>query len=294
MTIQPPALTPKQFFSTENYAWIESLVPQEGTEFEPISDDENLVGFCAELATQILLGNSDEFEDLLEQYDGSVNRYRRIPEFARLMKLGLEYGVADGSGTCANYLGAAYYGGTFVEQDYASAKELYEIAESRGIVQAMVNLGYIYEYGRVGVPNHEKAYCQYAKAAALSDSHEALYKLGDMYSRGTVDGRNMNIAYYLYERSLDMADDDFVAASQPAIRIAQIIVDPDCTELGIVHNPVRALELFQLAERGLRVDIAMGATCYRKRLQEALEGQQRARELIEEAFADVDDDPGEA
>ena len=291
MTVSPSTLTPKQFFSTENYAWIESLIPQEDMDFTPLSDDENLVGFCAELATQILLGNSDEFEDLLVQYDGSVNRYRRIPEFARLVKLGLEYGVADGSGACANYLGAAYYVGSFVEQDYASAKELYEIAESRGIVQAMVNLGYIYEYGRVGIPNHEKAYRQYAKAAALSDSYEALYKLGDMYSRGTVDGQDMNIAYYLYERSLEVAGDDFVAAAQPAIRIAQIIVEPDCAELGIAYNPMRALELFQLAERGLRVDIAMGGVYYQKRLQEAMEGQKRARALVEELFAQGEDDP---
>ena len=35
-----------------------------------------------------------------------------------------------------------------------------------------------------------------------------------------------------------------------------------------------ALELYQLAERGLRVDIAHGQTYYEKRLQEALEGQQ--------------------
>ena len=47
---------------------------------------------------------------------------------------------------------------------------------------------------------------------------------------------------------------------------------------------MRALELYQLAERGLRVDIAHGQTYYEKRLQEALEGQERMRELLGDPY----------
>ncbi len=287
MEIIPPIkLTPQEFFSKENYAWIESLVPHEGQEFVPISDDEDFVGFCTELAVRILAGESHEFEQMLEQYEGSVHKYRNYPEFARLMKLGLEFGVADGSGACANYLGAAYYMGGFVEQDYASAKELYEIAESKGVIQAMINLGYIYEYGRVGEPDHEKAYRQYAKAAALSGACEPLYKLGDMYSRGTVDGQDYNIAFYLYERSLDAAGDDVVMAAQPAIRLAKMLIDDEMTERDLPYEPMRALALFQMAERGLRIDISRGQTFYEKRLQEALEGQEKARKLVDALLND--------
>ena len=45
--------------------------------------------------------------------------------------------------------------------------------------------------------------------------------------------------------------------------------------------PLRALALYQRAEIGLRIDIANGMTYYAKRLREAIEGQEKARELVE-------------
>ena len=47
---------------------------------------------------------------------------------------------------------------------------------------------------------------------------------------------------------------------------------------------MRALELYQLAERDLRIDIAHGQTYYGKRLQEAMEGQERMREVLGDGF----------
>ena len=44
-----------------------------------------------------------------------------------------------------------------------------------------MNLGYIYEYGRTGAPDHQKAYQFYSLAAALKPDCEAVYKLGDMF-----------------------------------------------------------------------------------------------------------------
>ena len=49
-----------------------------------------------------------------------------------------------------NDLGALYYMGDLVEQDYAKAAELYEMAADAGCFQSIINLGYIYEYGRTG------------------------------------------------------------------------------------------------------------------------------------------------
>lgn len=57
-----------------------------------------------------------------------------------------------------NDLGALYYMGDLVEQDYAKAAELYEMAADAGCFQSIINLGYIYEYGRTGKPDHTKAY----------------------------------------------------------------------------------------------------------------------------------------
>lgn len=277
-------ITPRAFFSSENYEWLESLIPWNEEKFKPISQDMDVVGFCAELAGHILDGEPHEFQEMLVKYEVSVLQYLENEEikddFARLLKLGLEYGVAAGDWACATYLGGAYYMGTFVEQDYQSAKDLYEIAESKGSIQAMINLGYIYEYGRTGELDYNKAYYQYAKAAALGDAAEALYKLGDMYARGYADSKDPAIAFFLYEKSLDKAEGSLAIAAQPAIRLAKMLIEEEYRDYEIPFNPMKALELFQLAERGLRVDIAMGQTFYKKRLLEALEGQEKARALV--------------
>ena len=203
-----------------------------------------------------------------------------VPEVVEVLVLGYRHGIADGSGACMNDLGALYYMGDLVGQDYAKAAELYEMAADAGCYQGIINLRYIYEYGRTGAPDHIKAYQWYSLAAALAPSCEAVYKLGDMFSRGTAVARNMKKAYRLYERSLELARDDAERA-QPAVRIARMLIDPECFSYGAESNPLRALSLFQQAEIGLRIDIAAGQTHYAKRLQEAIEGQVKARELID-------------
>ena len=179
-----------------------------------------------------------------------------------------------------NDLGALYYKGDIVEQDYAKAAELYEMAVGAGCFQSIINLGYIYEYGCTGEPDHCKAYQWYSLAAALAPSSEAVYKLGDMFSRGKAVPRDMSKAHLLYERSLDLAHTD-VEAAQPAVRIAKMLIDPEGPSYGVEPDPLRALALFQKAEIGLRIDIADGQTYYAKRLQEALESQLKAREMVE-------------
>ena len=196
--------------------------------------------------------------------------------------LGYRLGIASGSGACMNDLGALYYIGEIVEQDYAKAAELYEMAMAHGCCQSIINLGYIYEYGRTGERDYDKAYRLYSLAAALEPGCEALYKLGDMYARGKAVERNMVLAMALWERSLALAQ-GVVLTAQPALRIAQLLIDPDCVDWNIEPDPLRALSLFQQAEIGLRIDITEnGLTYYRKRLQEAVDGEARARELARE------------
>ena len=277
-------LSAKAYFSEEDYAWIEGVAKTfERTEEAGQTiheDDEELLGACAQLAQDILDDDPAEFEFDLECNYNNTYRWYAVPMFSRLVFLGLDYGVACNDGACANWLGAMYYAGDVVEQDYAKAKELYEIAESKGVEQAMINLGYIYEYGRTGEPDHVKAFMQYAKVAAMCDAPEALYKLGDMYSRAKVVKKDLHATYALYEKSLRHAPNIEMKA-QAAIRIAKLISDRGNAEWGIPYDPMRALELYQLAERGLRIDIARGQTYYAKRLQEALEGQDRMREILD-------------
>ena len=197
-----------------------------------------------------------------------------------MLVLGYRFGVSNGSGACMNDLGALYYKGDIVEQDYVKAAELYEMAVGAGCYQSIINLGYIYEYGRMGEPDHGKAYQWYSLAAALAPSSEAVYKLGDMFSRGKAVPRDKGKAHLLYERSLDLAHTD-VEAAQPAVPIAKMLIDPEGPSYGVEPDPLRALALFQKAEIGLRIDIADGQTYYVKRLQEVLDGQLKARELVE-------------
>ncbi|MEE1373001.1 MAG: hypothetical protein U0J93_06445 [Parolsenella sp.] len=97
------------------------------------------------------------------------------------------------------------------------------MAMNHGCYQSIINLGYIWEYGRTGERDYQEAYQCYALAAALADSGEAAYKLGDMYSRGKFVERDMAKAYQLWSRSLDLAE-DIVEIAQPAIRIAQLLL----------------------------------------------------------------------
>lgn len=158
--------------------------------------------------------------------------------------------------------------------------ELYEMALDAGCYQSIINLGYIYEYGRTGESDYAKAYRCYSLAAALAPSSEAAYKIGDMFSRGRAVPRDIGKAYRLYERSLNLACDD-VQRAQPAVRIAKMLIDPEGPSYGVQPDLLRALALFLQAEIGLRKDIADGQTYYAKRLQEAIEGQSRAREMVE-------------
>lgn len=275
-------LSAEVYFSAEDYAFLQNLTKYaDEDDYVPFTEDESLAIDCCYLARKLLNSEPRRFERLLESGYAEDHRFDSDPTFARLVKLGLEYGVAYGDGACANYLGALYYMGNIVEQDYAKAKELYELAEAKGIAQAVINLGYIYEYGRTAKADHQKAFNQYAKAAVLYDAPEAMYKLGDMYSRGKAVARDLRAAYCLYEKSLELADGDTVMQAQPAIRIAKLISDRDNAEWGIPYDPMRALELYQLAERGLRIDIAHGQTCYAKRLNEALGGQELMRAILE-------------
>lgn len=201
-------------------------------------------------------------------------------EVAEMLLLGFKLAITNGSALSMNCLGALYYMGDIVEQDYEKAAELYERAMDAGCYQSIINLGYIYEYGRVGKPDYVKAYQFYSLASALAPSSEALYKLGDMFSRGKAVPRDMRKAFALYKRSLQLAEGD-IEIAQPAIRLANILIDPMSWDFGVDADPLEALRLFQMAEIGLRKDIADGQYYYEKRLQEAIEGQKKAREAIE-------------
>lgn len=202
-------------------------------------------------------------------------------DIARALLAGYKMGVSQRSGGCANDLGALYYLGDFVEQDYKKAAELYELAIQWGCEQSIINMGYIYEYGRIGKPDYTKAYEYYSLASALTQKSEALCKLGDMYSRGKSVARDMAKAVQLWERSLQKAHGPQEFA-QPAIRLAPLYLEGS-DEAQVKADPLLALQLYQRAEIGLRIDIKDGLAYHGKRLKQAMEGQEKARLILDEA-----------
>lgn len=219
----------------------------------------------------------------------AVNRQRirqgatQDPSVSEALVYGYKLGIKMGSAACMNDLGALYYMGELVEQDFQKAADLYEMAMDHGCFQSIINLGYIWEYGRTGEKDFQEAYRYYALAAALAESSEAVYKLGDMYARGQGVEHDVARAYQLWSRSLDLAE-TIVELVQPAARIAQLLISDDCAAAHVQPDALRALSLFQQAEIGLHIDIDNGQTYYKKRLQEVIEGQARAREMLGQGF----------
>lgn len=197
-----------------------------------------------------------------------------------VIELGYKYYIARGNGASACDFGALHYSGQIFEQDYAKAKELYEIAVDLGSPQALINLGYIYEYGRVGEPDFEKAFEIYARAAALIGNFEALYKFGDMYSRGKAVKKDMKAAVSLWLKSYDVSENS-LERGHSAFRLAKLMISPNADEYGLEYDPLAALNLFQQAELGFRIEIKNGASYYEKNLQKAIEGQAEARDLLD-------------
>lgn len=247
----------------------------------PVGGDDAAASLLEEMAIAALHRSGDEFARFAYENRGRIRTAAQWnDDVVEMLVLGYRLGATAGSGACVNDLGALYYLGDLVEQDYEKAAELYREAADRGCYQSVVNLGYIYEYGRLGEPDHGKAYRCFALAAALAPSSEAICKLGDMYARGHGVERDVRVAFSLWNRSLDLAN-NAAETAQPALRIAQLLIDPEGERVGIGPSPLRALELFGRAEVGLRIEIENGLTYYRKRLEEAIEGQAKARALLD-------------
>ena len=224
----------------------------------------------------------EAFAEEVEEHRAQLKIACKLSEkLERIVLIGLQMGIDVGDGACASELGALYYAGDIVEQSYQKAAEYYELAAQAGYAQAMINLGYIYEYGRLGEADPHKAYMYYSFAATVYGSTEALYKMGDLFASGRGVDENKKAALTLWQQALDNAADP-ENKGQAAFRIAQMLVDRGaCAELGIEFDPLMALQLFQTAEIGLRISVQQGLTYYEKRLQEAIDGQQKARELLE-------------
>lgn len=284
----------------DDFSFLMHSMGIDSDEYKDRQEDSSLTNYFDELIGDSDESGNSEHEELLDELshivlqqdpesllDFVATRWVDIREFARedeaivqLLIIGYKFGIAQKSGQCANDLGNLYYLGELVEQDYTKAADLYQLAMEWDCYQSIINLGYIYEYGRLGEPDYHKAFMYYALAAALDLNYEALYKLGDMFSRGGAVPRDFPKAFKLWERSYQIAE-DLESTAQAAIRLAPCYMNPKQYGLDIEFNPMIALHLYQMAESGIRISLAKGMSYYQHRLQEAIRGQAAAREAID-------------
>ena len=124
-------------------------------EEEPALD---LDAFLEELAKAAISPDPNEFADFVaKNRDDVLEALAQDPSVEDVLLAGYRVGITFGSDACMNALGAHYYLGDIFEQDFAKAKELYQMAVDHGNLQSLVNLGYIYEYGRTGKPDFQRA-----------------------------------------------------------------------------------------------------------------------------------------
>ena len=194
-----------------------------------------------------------------------------------------QMGIEDGDHRAMNDLGAQYYGGfRGFEQSFRKAVHYYEMAAANGDWQAQENLGYCYYYGRdMEKPDYEKAFHCFA-LGAFDGRPVSLYKIGDMYLNGLYVRQNSKEAFLIYRRCLTLiknGEDNF-AAGPVYLRLGDMYLNGVGTE----KNAEYAMTHYQAAEHYLYNMVRDGEVMYKASLRRAIEGQARARELLEAAL----------
>ena len=192
--------------------------------------------------------------------------------------------IEQGDENAMNDLGAQYYDGyRGFEQNFDKAISFYDMAAEHGSRQAQENLGYCYYYGRSGTVDYEKAFHYFALGAF--DGHLiSLYKIGDMYLNGYYVRKNETEAFHIYMRCLETMTDTAApeVAGQVYLRLGKMFLKG----LGTEKNVNSALICYQKAENYLYDMVKGGDVMYKKSLLAAIEGQNRAREILMSELSD--------
>jgi TPR repeat protein/serine/threonine protein kinase len=116
--------------------------------------------------------------------------------------------AAAGNINAMNNLGVLYQNGQGVAQSYDKAREWFQKAADAGNPDAMNNLAELYYYGRGVARDYTQARNWYEKAAAADNAY-AMYSLGWMYEKGSgVIIRDYTQARNWYQRAADAGNTD--------------------------------------------------------------------------------------
>ena len=185
-----------------------------------------------------------------------------------------ELEIADGNDNAMNDLGAQYYDGNRgFEQSFDKAIHYYTMAADKGNRQAQENLGYCYYYDRDGNPDYEKAFHCFALGAF--DGHLiSLYKIGDMYLHGLFVPKNEKEAFYIFMRCIETMTPEMESrvAGPVYLRLGKMFFEG----VGTSQNLKNALVCFQKAEAFFCDMVLDGNVMYKKSLEEAIKGQEKA------------------
>lgn len=264
----------------ERKRWLVGLVTHEAI-LDPLDIMPVRMRYIEVLAESVLNEDACLIEDTLFADGFYFSEGERDEELGDVVIFALAVASTKGSARCMLTLGSFYYLGTFgVPQNYHNAASLYASAMDLGEPQAAVNLGYVYEYGRTGVTDYEKAFHCYLRAALVANSPEGIYKVGDFYNKGRFVSHDENMAMMLYRRSYDLAEKEQNPGcrAQAAFRIAEMMQN---LPLPSDEALLSMLDLYMEAEIGMRREVAAGASYYRPRLELCVKRQQEIRETIE-------------
>ncbi len=190
---------------------------------------------------------SIEIEDWEEVYEWAYCHYddsnERIARKAvECYELCLEHDMPE----AALDLGKLYDTGKVVEQNYQKAYELYQIAADAGLISAIRNCAYGFYYGQHQNVDYAKAYQYFSLGALLHDDANCLYKLGDMYLNGYGVDQNEDYAFILYRRALSCCqenDRDAICIADTQFRVGKCFLNG----IGTYKNIEKAHELLSLA-----------------------------------------------
>lgn len=227
----------------------------------------------------------DTFEIAVELLD--CDKPGPLPKMIRdLIEKLLNEAFEAGNPDAMNAIGAQYYDGSRgFSQDFTKAVECYKIAAENGSRQAQENLGYCYYYGRNMPVDYEKAFHYFALGAF--DGHPiSLYKIGDMYRNGYYVEKNLREAFHIYSHCLDIMPEEAKpdVAGPVFLRLGNALLNGE----GVEEDPKGALLCFQQAESFLYDMVSDGSAMYKKSLQAAIEGQQKAREKLSQMLPNVE------
>jgi len=150
-------------------------------------------------------------------------------------------------------LGAMYYEGVNIPQNFKLAKYWYEKSAKLGNPLAINNLGYCYYYGRDIPRDLERAFHLFGKAAQLGH-HNGMYKLGDMYYNGNHVQKDLVAAFYWCNQAEKITNATIPEYPNIAYRIGHCYLQGD----GIARDLLESLKWLQTAELGCYTFIQKG------------------------------------